>query len=88
MTHLIIGTCDAAIAALRTELREADPSAEIQLKTARDFDPERLSDAHKVYIVGDFPEIATAYGDRVQRVVSLEKAEATTADSAPSKKRK
>lgn len=66
MTHLIIGTDDAAIGTLRAQLREADPAAEIQLKSARDFDPQSLSDAPKVYVVGDFPEIVAAYGDRVQ----------------------
>lgn len=75
MTHLIIGTDDVAIAALRSQLREDDPVTEIQLKSARDFDKDHLSDAPKVYVVGDFPEIVAAYGDRIQNVKSPEVAE-------------
>lgn len=94
MTRLIIGTDDAAIAALLPKLREEDPAGEIQLKSARDFDPKRLSDAPKVYVVGDFPEIVEAYGDRVQSVVQTEAAQPAPADEVAevtgmtSKKRK
>lgn len=82
MTHLVIGTDDALIASLREKLRGEDPSSEIQLKSARDFDAAQLSDAPKVYVVGYFPDIVAAYGEKVVENVLTDAEKQQMADDA------
>ena len=70
--HLIIGTDGDKISALVAKIRQVDQTGEIQLQHAAEFNPDRLSPASKVYVVGDFPHIVTAYGDKVQKLEDIE----------------
>lgn len=67
----------------------ADKTTEIHLRSAKRF--KGVEDCKAVYIVGDYPEIAEAYGDKATTVQAKEEvafAEGAESDDQPRKIKK